>query len=117
MLYEVITRSADELKTPIDIIMQMGLYQDSRVFLRNKKMADVVIEPDLKDYSPASFYDAANIIERGKQAGRLIYPKLKHLADSIAALRSDSSTIPPRHFARAVVVDSVHYIGLSYNFV
>ena len=73
-------RPAGELFTPVDIIYQMVAFQDAQNFRANKELADIFIEPALKEFSIASFDDALEIIERGKQIARTYYPEFKKLA-------------------------------------
>ena len=63
-------RSFEELRTPLDIIYQMGFFHNAKSFLHNKELTDVFIEPDLTNYSSSAFYDGLNIIEQGKIAAR-----------------------------------------------
>lgn len=73
-------RPAEQLFTPIDIIYQMGSFQNAQIFKINKEMADLFIEPDLEEFNAASFSDAREIVERGKKIARKFYPELEKLA-------------------------------------
>lgn len=79
-------READELVTPIDVIYQLGFYKDADDFVEARKLADIYIHHDLKDYSAASFGSVDSILAEGKRKGREMYPVFKHLADSLNAL-------------------------------
>lgn len=79
-------RKADELVTPIDIIYQLGFYKDADDFVEARKLADIYIQHDMKNYSAASFGSVDSILAEGKRRGREMYPVFKHLADSLNAL-------------------------------
>ncbi len=81
-------RQAEQLTTPLDIIYQMGFFQNSINFSVNKDLADMLIEPDLTDFTPTSFSDAIEIIERGKKIARSFYPELVKLAHAQQAATS-----------------------------
>ncbi len=73
-------RPAEELRTPIDIIYQMGSFSDARSFTANREVTDLYIEPDLEKYNAASFINAAEIIEQGKRAARAVMEELAELS-------------------------------------
>ncbi|MBK6966029.1 MAG: patatin-like phospholipase family protein [Bacteroidales bacterium] len=107
-------RPAVELKTPVDIIYQMGFYVDAHNFIYDKGFTDLYIEPDLTGYSAASFKEAAAIIEQGKTAARKQLGMLKKLAETqkIAGIQKpvDSVNLEARFF----IIDSITVIG-SHN--
>ncbi|HEY0272550.1 MAG TPA: patatin-like phospholipase family protein [Chitinophaga sp.] len=89
-------RKAEELKTPLDMIYQLGFYKDAMDFREERKVTDVFIQHDLREYSAASFNSVDSIIEKGKELGRRFYPVFKHLADSLRALYPDAALVPCR---------------------
>ncbi len=80
-------RSATELITPLDIIYQMGFFQDAHRFNLNRDMTDIYIEPDLKSFTAASFDSAIEIIEEGKRIARQYYAHFEELALAQQAAR------------------------------
>ncbi|PUZ25485.1 hypothetical protein DCC81_14460 [Chitinophaga parva] len=89
-------RKANELKTPVDIIYQLGFYKDAMDFKEERKVTDIFIQHTMHEYSVASFGSVDSIIEKGKELGRQYYPVFKHLADSLRALYPDAVPIPCR---------------------
>ena len=77
---------AENLKTSLDILMQMAFFKDAAGFENNRKQCDIYITPDLQDYNTGSFDNSDSIIAIGKKYGQLYYPVFKHLADSLNAL-------------------------------
>lgn len=107
---------ADDLKTPIDILYQLGFYKDAEDFKEARKVTDIYIDHDLKGYGAASFGSVDSIIELGKRKGRELYPVFKHLADSLNALYPEA---PPQKNRLPVVpdveIDVVEIRGLVHS--
>lgn len=104
-------RPAAELKTPVDIIYQMGFYVDAHNFIHDKKLVDIYLEPDLTGFSAASFKDAAAIIERGKTAARKqLGPLTKLAADQKANGLLNSRKSVDLTF-QSFIIDSINIIG------
>ncbi len=74
-------RQAHELRTPVDILYQMGFYLDARNFVNNRDLTDLYIEPDLMEFTAASFQSVEQIIEKGKQAARLMINELEAIKE------------------------------------
>lgn len=113
-------RTASELKTPVDIIYQMGFYVDAHNFIHDKNLVDIYIEPDLTGFSAASFNDAATIIERGKTAARRQLGPLKKLAESQKASDKLNSRKAYDLTFQSFMIDSVNIIGnheISNHFI
>src|SRR6478609_4853896 len=77
---------ADQLNSPVDILMQVGFYKDADDFQRERRLCNILIEPAVDGYSAASFGSAEELIRIGKESGRKYYPQFKKLADSIRAI-------------------------------
>jgi NTE family protein len=103
-------KKADELKTPVDIIYQMGFFKDAYMFEQNLRMTDLFIEPDLEGYEASSFTSIAEIIERGKQMARTFIPEFEALA-KIYPSAGFKPEIPDR--VDFIVIDQVEYRGLN----
>lgn len=89
-------RKADELITPIDIIYQLGFYKDADDFVEARKLANIYIDHDLKNYSAASFGSVDSILAEGRRKGLEMYPVFKHLADSLNALYPQPAFVKDR---------------------
>ncbi len=83
---------------------------------RNKEgkrdIADIVISPDLQDYTAASFANSPELIERGRAAAESHREELEQLAEQIKAVRG---TPPPveRKRLREVVLSGVRIEGAT----
>ncbi|MHA4844857.1 patatin-like phospholipase family protein [Flavitalea antarctica] len=77
---------AEDLKTSLDILMQMAFFKDAALFETNRALCDIYITPDMEGNTAGSFDNSDSIIEIGRKYGLLYYPIFKHLADSLNAL-------------------------------
>jgi len=80
-------KKADELNDALDILFQIALYKSVDDFNRETKHCDIFIQPDLNNYTAASFNSSDSIINIGKEEGKKYYPFFKHLADSLNAIK------------------------------
>jgi NTE family protein len=77
----------EDLKSAVNILTQAAFItavHDARIQLAK---CDILVEPNLEGYTTSSFHSAAEILERGNEAGEAYYEVFKHLADSLK--RSD----------------------------
>ncbi|WP_313374672.1 patatin-like phospholipase family protein [Chishuiella sp.] len=77
----------DDLNSAIDILSQIMSMSIVKKTDEQKKMVDVLIKPDLKNYSVTSFDDVEPIYKRGYEASEKVFPQLKE----IAKLQNDHS--------------------------
>lgn len=75
--------NVERLKTPIDVLLQIAFYKDAANFQQQKELCDLLIEPNLGDFSAASFSAADSLIDIGIATGLAYYPQFKRLADSL----------------------------------
>jgi NTE family protein len=83
---------AEDLKSSLDILMQMAFFKDAAAFEENRAQCDIYITPDLQGNSAGSFDNSDSILDIGKKFGLLYYPIFKHLADSLNALYPSAQT-------------------------
>lgn len=107
---------ADKLLSPVDMLYQIGFYKDAEDFAREASACNILIEPDLKDFTAASFASSDSILMIGDDTGSKYYPIFKRLADSLRALYPDA--IPkanrlPR--VDAVILDGFEIDGLKFS--
>jgi len=77
----------DELNSSVEIGSQTGNIFLMQNMKPNIEAADLVITPDLKNFSTASYAKAKEIIAQGEAAGDAAMPQLKALAAKIAQSR------------------------------
>lgn len=109
-------RKADQLNTAIDILYQIGFYKDADVFQSQKNRCNIYVQPDLSNFNVSSFDDADSIISKGRQAGDLIYPQLKKLADELRA-KDPNYTYKKNRLTTvdSIVIDDISVYGLQYT--
>ena len=77
---------AENLKSPVDILLQICSYKDAEHFQKHREACDIYILPELKNYSSASFGASNSLIDIGKETAKKYYPVFKKLADSLNAI-------------------------------
>lgn len=85
----------EKLIDATSILMQVIFLQDGLQNEAQKKLCDIYIEHPVEEkYSAGSFGAANEIMAIGMEKGKLWYPRLKHLADSLDAIygKPDLST-------------------------
>lgn len=107
---------ADKLLTPVDMLYQIGFYKDADDFEKEVKLCNLLIEPDLKDFSAASFGSADSIIHVGNETGNRYYPFFKRFADSLRAIYPDAVPATNRlPRAEHVIIDNFEFEGLKHT--
>lgn len=81
-------RKKAEIKSIIDVFMQINSFADLRNFEVQKKNANILITPDLNGVYGTDFTKSDTIIKRGIQTGKLYVASLKRLNDSLNSIYS-----------------------------
>ena len=102
-----------EMTSAISVLMQSTLVTSTFDTREQMKKCDILITPDLKDYSTGSFTSAEGILEKGKEAGVEYYDILKHLADSVRAL-GELITIDKLEIEESYHIDNIEVSGNQY---
>ena len=76
----------DKLNNVLDVFYQITQYRDADDLASEKKLCNLVIEPQLEKYSAGSFDSTDSIMDIGDKIGKLYYPYFKRLADSLNAI-------------------------------
>ena len=105
-------REDHNLKTPLEIMYQMGTYLDARNFEKNRKLTDIYLEPDLEEFTVASFANVEEIIERGKQIARKNMDQLLELK-AISADRKPALQFTALPVDQKIIIDSIRFEGLQ----
>ena len=80
---------AEDLTSTLDILLQLAFFKDATYFEKHLAQCDIYIPPDIEHYTAGSFAASDSLIEIGKKYGRIFYPVLKRLADSLNTLYPD----------------------------
>lgn len=104
-----------DLTTAVDVLMQIANFRDANDLIDEKRQCDMVIEPDVTDYSAASFGSSDKILAIGDSVGKDFYPLFKQLADSLhnhyGLEYSTKERLP--QYSDSVVIKSFDIVGLS----
>lgn len=75
--------SPDNMSSMIDVMMQITNFRDANDLIHEKRVCDMVIEPNVSKFSAASFGSADEIMAIGDSTGNDFYPLFKQLADNM----------------------------------
>jgi NTE family protein len=101
-----------DFANPLEIIYHMGTYLDARNFEKNRELTDIYLEPDLEEFTAASFGNVQEIIERGKQAARRNLDQLIELKEKSTDRRPAAQfTVIPGD--NKIIIDSIRFDGLQ----
>lgn len=81
---------------------------------KNRKLCDILIEPDLKGYGIRSFNNADTLIARGYQAALRFLPQLKALADSLNAISMATPGRPPFNPVDTIIIKDISISGAEH---
>ena len=73
----------DQLQSVTGIVKQIAFLKSREDFQKQKKITDILIEPDLKDFSSTVFTDIDSIVDRGYKAALPYKNSFRNIADSI----------------------------------
>lgn len=76
----------EKLTSAFSILSQSAFIASAFDTREQLKKCDLLIEPNLKDFSTGSFKEAADILVQGDQAGEKYKDRFKKLADSLRAI-------------------------------
>ena len=105
------------LRSPIDVLLQISSFKDNADFIVQKKRCTVYVDYPLGDYGSGSFSAAAPITNLGLKQGRAIFPRLKALSDSLNARYGPPPATAPAPRADSVYIAEYRVQGLEPAFV
>ncbi len=73
----------EKVKNVIQLLLQIAFFREAEDQKKEVPLCDVYIPFDLDRYSMGSFSDADEILKAGIDEGKRLYPRFKHLADSL----------------------------------
>jgi NTE family protein len=103
-----------KLDNMLDVFYQITQYRDADDLILEKKLCNLVIEPQLEQYSAGSFDATDSIMDIGDKVGKLYYPYFKHLADSLNArypIVYDPFNRLPK--IETITIDEIAYEGIE----
>ncbi len=89
-------RDIEELRDIFTIADQSNMILRRRILSRNLELADIVIAPDLREYTTTDFGSALELVEVGRQAALEMRDELVALRERLDATVSDGTAESPR---------------------
>lgn len=83
----------EQLETVPEIVRQLSFLRSYDDYEQQKKLVDILIEPEVKDLSIANFANVDTLVARGYRAAEPFRERFRRLADSLARLGERSE--PP----------------------
>ncbi len=110
----------DKLTNAAQILMQIVFFQEALDEPREVALCDIYVKHPIDAFTAASFNRANELIDLGIRQGNLIYPQLKHLADSLDVLYGPQEFVKNRlPKVDSLLISSCQVLGLketSYDF-
>lgn len=98
---------SENIRSFLDIITQSLSFVEAQSRMRQHKLCDILIQPDIRDMSMFSFTKVEELIQRGEAAARRMLPQLLSLVDSLNLETEERyEYIPPK-------VDSIYVKDLK----
>ncbi len=82
----------EKINSITDILKQLGFFTGIKDYKEQKKLVDILIEPQVDDYSAMDFENIDSIILRGYEAASPFRERLIKLADSLNAISLQKET-------------------------
>ncbi len=107
-------RDKEELNTVPKIVDQLVSFAGKTQNEKNKKLADIYIHPDISGFSTGSFSfeEIDSIIERGRQAAKIAYPKLLALKKKLGK-NAHKKKLPLPNFNKKLQFRHISVKGLE----
>ncbi|MGB8193372.1 MAG: patatin-like phospholipase family protein [Chitinophagaceae bacterium] len=78
--------ASDKVRNVIQVLLQVAFFREAEDNRKEVPLCNIYISMPLQDYSMGSFGQADDILQIGIDEGRRLYPRFKHLADSLDAI-------------------------------
>lgn len=88
----------EKITNVFQVLLQVAFFREDEDAVRENKLCDIYIKHNLDEFNMGSFGSSDAIIREGIIKGDSIYPRLKHLADSLNAIygteKNHRNTLP-----------------------
>jgi NTE family protein len=107
-------RSSDQVTNPLQVLLQVAFFREAADTRIQIPLCNIYIYQPLENYGMGNFGEAAQIIDAGVKEGRLLYPRLKALADSLNAIYGPQEIVKDRlPVAAPVKISAIEVKGLK----
>lgn len=101
----------EKINNALQVLAQIAFFKESETAKKEIEMCNIYIPIPMENYNTASFSRAQDILQLGIEEGRRMYPRFKHLADSLNAIYGEQ----PADAGRLPVVDSINISSIEIN--
>jgi len=102
----------DQLNSPLDIISRLPFFNAVADLKQQKQLVDLYVDYPLGDYGTASFASAEQIMKIGLDKGKLLYPAIKRLKDSLDLIYGEQIIIKSEKKPQSVFISEFEVRGL-----
>jgi NTE family protein len=107
-------RTPDQVTNALQVLLQVAFFREAADTRTQIPLCNIYIYQPLDNYGMGNFGGAAQIIDAGVKEGRLLYPRLKALADSLNAIYGPQEIVKDRlPMVAPVKISSVEVQGLK----
>jgi len=105
---------SDKVRNAIQVLLQVAFFHEAADNKQEIAMCDIYVPVNLDKFSVGNFTQANEILDAGIEEGRLLYPRLKKLADSLNAIYGPGPFTKNRlPEAKPVSIASIEINGLK----
>jgi NTE family protein len=84
---------SDKVRNALQILLQVAFFREAEDNKQEVPQCNIYIPFNMEKFNMGSFADARELLELGLEEGRKLYPRFKHIADSLDSLYGH---VPPR---------------------
>lgn len=106
-------RSKEELNSINDIINQTISLMAKKEFVKNRKLCDIYIKPDIKGFSMSSFKQADTLIQQGEIKARENITALQEIISKYQLVQTQTQNYPIIHDSSLFFIDKIQVNGLK----
>jgi NTE family protein len=103
-----------ELDSVINIMDQVVSFLGARNTKKQQLLADVLVKPDIKQFTAAEFKRGAELIAVGEAAGNLILPELTAIAEVQKKFQGEEQKIQPIKSIKKLKIAKIEIHGLKH---
>jgi NTE family protein len=109
-------RSPDQVTNALQVLLQVAFFREAADTRTQIPLCNIYVSQPLEQYGMGNFGEASEILADGLAEGRLLYPRLKKLADSLNAIYGPeqiaTNRLPDPH---RVKISSYEVKGLHHS--
>ena len=104
----------ERVNNALQILMQIVFFKEAATSTEDIKLCDIYIHMPLLDYTAASFGRSHELLEYGLEQGRILYPQLKALADSLNKIYGEQY-VPKERLPKvdSILISEIQINGLK----